>query len=115
MYTISAMVNRPYPRRVQLRLGTLRGPLSSPSAGEFNPTRDLRVYNGGERKIIESTAWDGAGNRYLLFLTTDLDFEAITQVIHHIPNPPFEAEGNPTLLMVTPGQDPGILPGGVAP
>lgn len=114
MYTLYAMVNRPYPRRVQLCLGNLQGPLASPATGEFTPSRDLRVYNGGERKYIESSAWDGSGNRYLLFLTSDLDFGAVTQVIHHTPNPPFEVESNPALLMVTPGQDPDILSGAVA-
>lgn len=112
LYGIYAQVNRPYPRRVQLCLGSLQGPLSSPAQGDFDPGRDLRVYNGGELKTIESSAWDGLNNRYLMFLTTDLDFDLPTQVIHHIPSPPFEVESNPTLLMITPGQDPDILAGG---
>lgn len=107
---IAAMVNRPYPRRVQLTLGTdLQGPLSSPVLGAFDPRRDLRVYNDGELKGIDSFSWDGLGNRYLLFLTSDLNFDALTQVIHHIPSPPFEIEGNPELGVVSFGSDPDIL------
>ncbi len=89
---LMVMVNRPYPRRVQLVLGTLIGPLKSLSLGAFDPRRDLQIYNGGTLLTIESVAWDGPANRYLMFLTTDLNFDAVTQVIHHAPTSPFRGQ-----------------------
>lgn len=109
---ITATVNRPYPNRVQIHLGTLPGPLLNTRLGDFDPRRDVTVYNGGRRMVVDSFTWDPRGNRYLLFTTEPLDFSAVVQVIHHVPNPPFEVEGNPDLFLLQPGQDPDILAGG---
>jgi hypothetical protein len=107
---IAATVNKPYPRRVQLNLPlNLPGPLSSPTMGLFDPRRDCRVYNAGRLMTVESFAWDGLNNRYLLFVTEDLIFTLPTQIIHHVPSPPFEVEGNPDLFDLTPGDNPDIL------
>ena len=109
---ITAVVNRPYPNRVQIRLGTLPGPLLHAIHGSFDPRRDVAIYNGGKKMSADSFTWDPKGNRYLVFLTEALDFNAVTQVVHHVPNPPFEVEGNPDLFLLHAGQNPDILAGG---
>lgn len=109
---IFAVVNRPYPNRVQLNLGTLPGPLLNPSLGDFDPRRDIQIYNDGKLMTVDSFTWDPKGNRYLIFLTEGLNFDAVTQVIHHVPNPAFEVEGNPDLSLLHEGQNPDILAGG---
>lgn len=106
---ITATVNRPYPTRVQLHLGTLTGPLLNPKFGEFDPRRDLRIYNGGRLMTVDSFTFDPVANRYLIFLTKDLDFDVVTQVIHHVPTPPLEVEGNPELFLIQSGNTPDIV------
>ena len=114
---ITAVVNRPYPNRVQIRLGTLPGPLLHAIHGSFDPRRDVDIYNDGKKMSADSFTWDPKGNRYLVFLTEALDFDAVTQVVHHVPNPPFEVDGNevdgnPDLFLLHAGQNPDILAGG---
>lgn len=106
---ITAVVNRPYPNRVQLLLGTLPGPLLHVSYGTFDPRRDVDIYNGGMKMTVDSFTWDPKGNRYLIFLTEALDFNQITQVIHHMPNPPFVGESNPTLKNLALGGHPSFV------
>jgi hypothetical protein len=110
---ITATVNRPYPTRVQLHLGTLTGPLLNPRFGEFDPRRDIRIYNGGRLMTVDSFTFDPAGNRYLIFLTKGLNFDVVTQVVHHVPNPPLEVEGNPELFLMQGGTNPDIVAPGV--
>lgn len=106
---ITVLLNRPYPLRVQLCLGGLTGPLLNPALGDFDPRRDLQIYNDGKLMTVDSFTWDPKRNRYLMFLTESLNFDAVTQVIHHVPDPPFEVEGNPDLALLQPGQNPDIL------
>lgn len=108
---ITAKINRPHPNRMQVLLGDdLVGPLYSVSLGLFNPRRDLSVYSGGIPLVVQSYTFDPVRNRYLLFFEQGLDFDAITQVIHHVPNPPFgELDANPDLYRTSLGHDPDIL------
>ena len=108
---ITAVVNRPHPNRVQVRLGSdISGPLFSITLGMFDPRRDLDVYNGGRPMTVSSYTWDPVRNRYLLFLEEELDFDYPVQVIHHVPNPAFlEYDENPDLHQLSLGQNPEIL------
>ena len=108
---ITAVVNRPHLNRVQLLLGDgISGPLFSITLGMFDPRRDLDIYNGGQPMTVSSYTWDPVRNRYVIFLDGELDFDAPVQLIHHMPNPPFqEYDENPDLLQVSLGQDPDIL------
>ena len=109
--TITAVVNRPMPSRIQLLLGNgISGPLFNVVLGMFDPRRDVTVYNGGKPVTISSFTWDPVRNRYLLFMNQEMDLDQPIQIIHHIPNPPFvEYNENPDLMQVAPGQDPDVL------
>jgi hypothetical protein len=110
---MQVVLQTPYPNRVKLSLDPMRGPLTNPDStiGNFNPSRDLSIYNGGKLMVVDSSNYDAATNSYYIFLKGALDFNAVTQVIHHMPNPPFEGEANPTLNGLSRGGHPSIVNG----
>ena len=112
---MKVVLQTPYPNRVKLELWPMRGPLTSPDAriGVFSPARDLSIYNGGKLMTVDSSNFDLGANAYYIFLKETLDFNAITQVIHHMPNPPFEGEANPTLGDLSFGGHPSIVTGSI--
>lgn len=108
---MKVVLQTPYPNRVKLELWPMRGPLVSPDArlGNFSPARDLSIYNGGRLMVVDSANYDAQSNAYLIFLREPLDFTQITQVIHHMPNPPFVGESNPTIKHLALGGHPSIV------
>jgi hypothetical protein len=64
---------------------TQDGPL-----GAFNPFRDVSIYSDGSLQTVQSWAFDTTNNRYLIYLVQAIDPQSFVQVIHHVPNPPFE-------------------------
>jgi len=107
---VQAIYNKPYPNRLQLALGSVFGPLQSTVLGDFDPRRDLQVYNNGKIVTIDSFSFDSDYNRYLLYFKEPLDPTTPIQVIYHIPNPPFEAQvNNPINIVSSPGNAIDIL------
>ena len=91
MIDMTVKTNAPYPNRIQWILGdyyvgpfTQDGPL-----GQFDPRRDLEVYVDGTLITVRSFVFDGANNRYLLYMSQNFNLQGVVQVIHHMPNPPF--------------------------
>ena len=89
-----AQTNAPYPNRIQLVLGDWIGPLIQPSSPpvEFDPTNPehLEVYVDGLPLIIQNVSFDSVNNRYLLFADKQFNLQGVVQVIHHMPDPPFQ-------------------------
>ncbi len=109
---LAAIANTPYPNRLQLKLqGSLSGPLTSDLLGPFDPRRDIQIYNNGKLMTVNSYTWDGANNRYLIFLSAPLTLPGDVQIVHHVPDPPFHVDSNPTLFDSSLGTEPDVLPG----
>ena len=90
---ITAQTNGPYPNRIQLPLGNWIGPFVQPAPGtlgDFDPRRDLEVYVDGILVPVQTFSYDSINNRYLLFLEKTIDLQGVVQVIHHMPDPPFQ-------------------------
>lgn len=88
--------NLAYPNRIQWILGDRYfgpfvqfGPL-----GSFDPRRDLEVYVDGNLTPVRSFIYDATNNRYLLYMSQNINLQGVIQVIHHMPNPPFEFDVN---------------------
>ncbi len=86
---VQATVSPLYPNRIALSLGTLIGPLTSPSLGAFTPGRDLEIYVDGLPLPIQSSSFDVQNNRYLIFAAQAFDVSGLVQVVHHMPLSPF--------------------------
>jgi hypothetical protein len=108
--SITAIVNGPYPNRLQIALGgAVQGPfVQDGPLGLFNPIRDLQVYVDGALLTIQTWTFDQANNRYLLYATTAFNLQGLIQVVHHMPNPPFQYNSNPPVLGVQVGTEPDI-------
>ncbi len=107
MQIVTAYTNQPYPNRIQLVVNppfigpfTQDGPL-----GAFNPARDLSIYVDGVLQAISSSSFDTNNNRYLIYLVQAIDPQGFVQVVHHVPNPPFQAlvAMSPVSAMFVPG------------
>jgi hypothetical protein len=91
---MQAITNSEFPNRIQLLCAPFTGPFTQLGPlGAFNPVRDLQVYVDGTYTPIQSSAFDAANNRYLLYTANAIDYQGIVQVIYHMPNPPFLASG----------------------
>lgn len=92
---ITAQTNAPYPNRIQLILGDWIGPLIQPSSPpvEFDPTQDVEIYVDGLLIPVATASYDAINNRYLLFMAQAINLQGVIQVIHHMPNPPFQYGG----------------------
>lgn len=98
MSLIQAVTNGPYPNRIQLRLLGVSGPLVSDEFGEFDPRRDLTIYNNGELVTVTSFVFDAPNNRYLLFTKNTLNKTLPIQLTHHVNGLPFH-QAPPSLLV----------------
>ena len=92
---ITAVVNRPYPSRIQLPLEGWIGPFTRPTSPPvpFDPTDPevLEVYVNGIPATVSTASFDSVNNRYLLFMAEPFDpSTAVVQVIHHMPRPPYQ-------------------------
>lgn len=89
---LTTVTNAPYPNRIQLLLGDYIGPLIKPTSPplEFDPTVDLEVYVDGIPLVIQNASYDAVNNRYLLFADRPFNLQGVIQIIHHVPNPPFQ-------------------------
>lgn len=85
-----ALVNLPYPNRIQLRLTPLVGPLVSISEGAFEGTQDVTVYVDGKVLPIGASFFDVTNNRYLLYSEKNFNLNGVIQVLCPIPASPFE-------------------------
>jgi hypothetical protein len=97
MTEMSIQTNAPYPNRIQWILGdSYTGPLTQIGPlGAFDPRRDLRVYVDGTLVSVRSFVFDLPNNRYLLYMSQNINLQGVVQVIHHMPNPPFMCSGSP--------------------
>ena len=88
----TAQINSSYPNRIQLSLGDFIGPLAQPGSPpvDFDPRVDLEVYIDGSLETVKSFSFDPVNNRYLLFMEKNIDQQAVVQVVHHMPDPPFQ-------------------------
>lgn len=107
MQIVQALTNGPYPNRIQL---VVNSPYFGPfmqigPLGAFNPARDLSIYVDGSLQTVQSWAFDGTNNRYLIYLVQAIDPQGFVQVVHHVPNPPFVAflSGSPVSALFVPG------------
>jgi WD40 repeat protein len=107
-----ALVRDPYPNRIELYPDG-RGPISSPGFREFDPTIDIQIYVDGHPIRIQSFIWDYSNNRYIMFVDSPFNTRALIQVIHHMPNPPFQTLSNPLLFNHSGGRHPDLGEGGV--
>jgi len=97
MSNMRVETNAPYPNRIQWILGTYTGPFTQ--AGplvSFDPRRDLEVYVDGALIPISSFTFDNNSThtnnvRYLLYMNQSINLQGVVQVIHHMPNPPFQS------------------------
>lgn len=108
---MKVVLQTPYPNRIKLDCWPMQGPFYHPTMGAFSPARDLNIYNGGRLMTVDSSNYDAYANAYFIFLTEPLDFTQATQVIHHMPKPPFEGESNPTVRNVSTGTSPSLVSG----
>ena len=85
--------NAPYPNRIQLLLdnpGPLQAVFQDGPLGGFDPRRDLEVYVDGTLTTVSTFTFDVPNNRYLLYTQNAINLQGVIQVIHHMPNPPFQ-------------------------
>jgi hypothetical protein len=102
------ITNLPYPNRIQWVLENYTGPFSQDGPlGSFDPRRDLEVYVDGLLTPVHSFVFDTANNRYLLYMSRNINLQGVIQVVHHMPNPPFHALYAPPSLGF--GQNFGVL------
>ena len=111
----SATINAPYPNRITLDCAPLIGPFVSETLGNFDCTRDVRVYLNGDLLAITSFAFDANNNRYLMYTQKPflsgieaVDSAYVLQVVHHMPKPPFQTASNPIVQGMEFGQNPDI-------
>jgi hypothetical protein len=108
-----ATTNAPYPNRVTLWLDSYIGPfVQDGPLGPFDPRRDIQVYVDGVQQTIQSFAFDAPNNRYLLYLSQQVNLQGVVQVIHHMPSPPFQLQTNPPIFYPSPGDNPDSDSGG---
>lgn len=100
---IQAVANSRYPNRIELKLGTILGPLASnggsPPLGFFDPRRDIQLYVDGIRIPIINFSFDVPQNRYLLYTYQLFNVLGTVQIIHHMPEPPFVDTSSPPLVV----------------
>src|ERR1017187_758873 len=90
MANMSVETNAPYPNRIQWMLGEYVGPfVQNGPLGSFDPRRDLEVYVDGALIPVRSFTYDATNNRYLLYMSQNINLQGVVQMIHHMPNPPF--------------------------
>lgn len=83
--------NLPYPNRLALWLGPLVGPfIQDGPLGLFDPRRDLDIYVDGVLQTVQTFSFDATNNRYLLYMANSFNLQGVIQVIHHVPDPPFQ-------------------------
>jgi len=95
---LEVITNAPYPNRVQITLGAITSPPSGYAGpfvqngplGAFNAIRDLQIYVDGSLQTVQSYNFDSANNRYLIYMNQGFNLEGFVQVVHHVPNPPFQ-------------------------
>ena len=105
---LTVLVRDPHPTRVELLITGGRGPLHSPAIGDFDPRRDVTLYLNGGPTPIQSFIWDAPRNRYVCYLEKPFDTRGLIQMIHHMPDPPFETISNPPLMNQSPGRWPTV-------
>jgi hypothetical protein len=86
---ITATVSTSDPNRIYIVLGSLTGPLNSPTLGAFLPSRDCEVYIGGLSVSVNAYSFDSTNNQYALYTSRAFDPTQLVQVIHHVPSSPF--------------------------
>ena len=91
MADMTVETNAPYPNRIQWILGShYAGPfVQNGPLGSFDPRRDLEVYVDGILVPVQSYTYDPINNRYLLYMSRNINLQGVIQVLHHMPNPPF--------------------------
>jgi len=111
----TAAINAPYPNRITLECAPLVGPFVSEALGQFDCTRDVRVYLNGDPITITSFSFDANNNRYLMYTQAPflsgieaVDELLVVQVVHHMPSPPFQTASNPPIQGQEFGQNPDI-------
>jgi len=107
MQIVQAYTNGVYPNRIQLVITSpFFGPFSQAGPlGAFNPARDLNIYVDGSLQTVQSWAFDTTNNRYLIYFVQVINPQGFVQIVHHVPNPPFQAivQGSPTSAISVPG------------
>ncbi len=98
--------NAAYPGRIQYILEDAEGPLAQNGPyGNFDPRRDLEIYVDGVLTQIRSFTFDSLNNRYLLYTENVFNLQGVIQVVHHMPNPPFQYSSSPPPTTVGFGQE----------
>jgi hypothetical protein len=106
---IQAITNQPYPNRIQIQLGSIQGPfVQDGPLGEFNPARDLQFYCNGALLTVQNSTFDANNNRYLVYFTQAFNLQGVIQVVHHMPDPPFQFSANPPIFGIQVGVEPDI-------
>ena len=91
MSVMNVVANAPYPNRLQLVCDPYIGPFEQEGPlGLFDPARDLRIYVDGVLQTVQTSYFDSVNNRYLVFMTQAFNLQGFVQVVHHVPNPPFQ-------------------------
>lgn len=85
---LQAIVNEPYPNRIQLICGSWPPPWNN-GLRAFDPTIDLQVYVDGDVLPIVNFSYETNNNRYLLYSANPFNLQGVIQVVYHIPLPPF--------------------------
>lgn len=108
-----AQTNAPYADRIQIVCDPYVGPFTQDGPlGDFDPRRDLEVYVDGQLVPVLTFTFDTSNNRYLLYMSEQINLQGVIQLVHHMPSPPFHYTQNPPLFDLTPGTSPGIEGGG---
>jgi hypothetical protein len=102
----TALVREPTPNRIELYPDG-KGPLLA-GTRTFDPTKDLKAYVDGTPLNITSFIWDSPRNRYVMFTDKSFNTQGYIQVIHHMPNPPFQTLSNPALANMSAGTHPDL-------
>lgn len=86
---MTVLIDKDFPNRIQLKLGSVTGPLSQTTLGAFSSSRDLEIYINGILATVTHSDFDGINNRYLIYVQNPIATDSIVQVIHHVPSPAF--------------------------
>lgn len=89
------VTNAPYPNRIQYLIDGMGPIFQDGPYGNFDPRRDLEVYVDGVLTSVRSFTFDSLNNRYLLYTENAFNLQGVVQVVHHMPNPPFQYSRTP--------------------